>query len=456
MAEEIHQAITTIREEANGENALKILYISAYLTPAKGLHLDMFLSVCNDNEKELFAATQRLKQKSLMHTIDDVYSNKSGFLITELVQNEIRTFLKKNGNEKDVLAVAIDLLTIHLSKEEIHPNYIDHALSVVTYVLESGELLESSVRLPSLILTALKRQNRLGEAYVFGENALKFLAKALGDTHEEILTLRHNLPTMLDAEEEHSKAVKVLQELTEKDLKFSSVEEITKCLVQHAKRLSELSRYEDASTLYEILIGTKTVLETFDSEILTAWHDYAVLLSEVGHLSIAINILEDVFLQKRKVIVKGDEYGLVTRNRLASVLQKQGKYTEALEQFKEVWCESRKRYGELYPQTLRMKRDIGNLLLHKGEYEEALKILEDVEKKFKEILHESDLEILCTQGNIIDTLISLKEYSKALDLSKNVYEAYKHSFGEEHDKTLWVKYNIDKILIRQGNENEAG
>ncbi|GBL86398.1 Serine/threonine-protein phosphatase 6 regulatory ankyrin repeat subunit C [Araneus ventricosus] len=450
MEEEIHRSITAISEEANGENALKILYMSAYFAPAKSIHLDMFLCVFNDIEDKLDALILLLKNKSLIESF-----NKESFFVNKIVQKEIRTILKRSSKEKDILKEVIKLQTFHLLKDEIHPNYIDHALSLLTYVREFDELVKTSLGLPSHIVTALRRHNRLGEAYVFGETALKFLEKAVGESHPEALTLRHNLATVLDAGGQYTKAVKVLEALNEKDLKYSKVEEITKSLVLHAKELCELSKYKDALLLYQTILGEKIVLDTFDSEILTAWHDYALLLSDMGRYSEAITILQDVLSQKRRVLEDDDEYGFLTRQSLAYVYQAQGNYIQALKKLKEVFHESTKFHGELHPDTLRAERDIGILLQHKGDYKKALKKLEDVEKKFKQIFDESHPDILSTRANIIANLINQEEYNEALHLSKTVYETYKNTFGEEHNETLRVKYNISKIYLKQGKLSEA-
>ncbi|XP_055946965.1 kinesin light chain 2-like [Argiope bruennichi] len=450
MEEEIYRPINAISKEANGEKALKILYMSAYFTPAKNMHLDMFSCLFNDNEEELDAAFLLLKKYYLVES-----HTKQAFSLKKTVQKEIRVFLRQNSKEEDVLRAAIDLQTFHLLKDEIQPNYIDHALSLLTLVRESDELIKISLGMPSHIVSAMRKHNRLGEAYIFGKEALNFLEKVVGENHAETLTLRHNLATILDAEGQHKKAVKILQELNEKDLKYSTIKEMTQSLVLRARELCELSKYKEALPLYQILIGEKTVLDTFDSEILTAWQDYALLLSDMGRHSEAISILEDVITQQKKILDKDDPYGIVTRLSLGHVLQEQGNHTQAMKQFKDTLYESVKYNGELHRDTLRAERNIGVLLLHKGNYKEALKILEEAEKKFKQILPDSHPDVLCTRANIISSLISLNEYDEALQLSKDVYETYKNKFSENHNEALTVKFNIGSIFLKQGRWNEA-
>ncbi|CAL1269939.1 unnamed protein product [Larinioides sclopetarius] len=447
----MEKKIASINEESNGEKALKILYMLAYFAPAKSIHLDMLLCVFNDIRKELDAPIQLLKKKYLIVESN----NQQMFLIEKQIQKEIRTFLKQNNKEKDSLREAVNLQTFHLLKDDIHLNYIDHTLSLLVYIHESGDLVEISVGLPSLMVMALRKLNRLLEAYVFGNNALTLLEKALGETHAEILNIRHNLANVLDVEGQHTEAAQVLKELIEKDLKYSSVDELTRYIVHHARRLCKLSRYKDALSLYQILIGEKSVLDTFDSETLTTWNDYAVLLSHMGRHSEASEILQNVLLLQRRVLVEDDEFGLLTRQRLANVFREQGNYVRALEEIKEVFRESTKFHGELYSDTLRAERDLCILLLSKGDHKEALLKLEDVEKKFKQNFTEPHPDILCTRANIALALMNLNECNRALQISEDVYEGYKNIFGEKHNETSRAKYNIGTIYLNLGKSSKA-
>ncbi|GBL86403.1 Ankyrin repeat and protein kinase domain-containing protein 1 [Araneus ventricosus] len=453
--------IIAISEATDGEKALQILYMAAYFTPLKNIHLDMFSCLFNDSKVDLEAAIRVLKKKDLIAKTH----NQRIFLVQKATQKEIRTFLKQTGEERSVLMQALILHSIHFLNYEIPPNYIDHALTLLTYVRESDDPIEISFGLPSLIVTALRRHNRLAEAYVFGKNALEFLESAVGETHAEILALRHNLATVLDAEGQHTKAVKVLHELNEKELKYLTVEEITKSLVKHARKLFQSSKYGDALSLYQLLLEERPVLDTFDSEILTAWHDYALLLSHMGRHSEANDILQDVVSQRRNVLVEDDEYVLVTRHSLANVFREQGNYIRAMEGLKEAFHESTKFHGGLHPHTLRAELDIVTLLLLENDTEEALKKLEVVEKKFKNsVFTESNIfaefsrshpDILRTRTNIVGTLVNLNEYDRALEMLEDEYEAYKNIFGEKHIEILRVKHNIGSISLKQRKLTEA-
>ncbi|GBN10343.1 Ankyrin-2 [Araneus ventricosus] len=450
MSDEIHQAIAAIGEERNGEKALQILYLSAYFAPAKNIHLDMFSDILAKNE-EAGAAIELLKQKSLVES----FSKDTAFVMKKTIQKVIRTFLKRIGKEKEILIIAIPLVMYRLIENEIHPNYVDHALSLLTYICEFHELVELSAELPSLVVSTLRKQNRLEEAFAFAKSALDFLEKALGEGHSATLSMQHTLTTVLETEGKHVKAEKASKELHEKDFKYSTKEEMVQSLIMHARELCELSKYEEALPLYQKLIGDRTVLETLESGVLTAWNDYATLLNDMGRHSEAASILQDVIIQKRIVWTPDDQYGVVSRRNLAIAFLAQENYNKALKHLNEAMFEGKERLGKLHPDTLRAERDIGLVLLRKGDYDEALKTLGIVEKKFKQVLRENHPDILCTQANIITALINLGKYDKALEISQYVYEAYRNSLGEKQNETLQVKNNIGSIFLRQGKLNEA-
>ncbi|KAF8788245.1 Glutamate receptor 1 like protein [Argiope bruennichi] len=419
MSEEIHQAIEEIREKRNGSKALQILHMSAYFSSTEVIHLDMFLDIVATTE-ETEDSIQLLKQKSLIES----YS-KDTFGVKKTIQKEIRAFLKRSGKERQILMAAFVLMKYHLiGHHETHLNYVDHALSLLSYIREFPDLVELSASLPNLVVLTLQRQSRLEEAFEFAKTALKFLERILGQGHTETLAMQHTLALVLEKKGKLGEAEKVSKELYEKDLKYSTKKEITECLISRARQLCELSKYEDALLVYQELIGDTTVLETFESGVLTAWNDYGTLLNDMGRHSEAISILEEVLVQKRKVLTPDDKYG---------------------EEY----------LGILHPDTLRAERNIGLVLLNKGDYDEALKTLENVEVKLKKVYADNHLEILCTRGNIIAALINLERYDEALEISYDVYEAYKNSLGEKHNETLRVKHHIGSIYLRQRRLEEA-
>ncbi|CAL1280523.1 unnamed protein product [Larinioides sclopetarius] len=419
MSDEIHQAIAAIGEERNGEQALQILYLSAYFAPTKNIYLDMFLDLIV-KRKDVGAAIELLNKNSLI----DFFSKDTAFVMKKTTQKVVRAFLKRNGEEKEMLLIAFPLIKLRLIEDKIHPNYVDHALSLITYIHEFPEFMEFAAELPSFVVVALRKQNRLEEAFEFAKNALDFMKRLFGEGHPATLSLQHNMTGVLEKGGKHAKAEKASKELHEKDSKYSTKNEMVESSILHARELCELSKYEEALPLYQKLLGDRKVLETFESGVLVAWNDYGTLLNDMGRHSEAVCILQDVIIQKRIVQIPDDQYG-------------------------------EERLGKLHPDTLRAERDIGLVLLSKGDFEEALKILETVEKKFNQVLRENHPDILCTRANITTVLIHLKKFDKALEIAQDVYKAYRNCLGEKHNETLEVKNNIGSIFLRQGRLNEA-
>ncbi|GFQ83742.1 ankyrin-1 [Trichonephila clavata] len=448
MEERIRQALRAISKEENGARALDILNMSTYFMPARNIHMDMFSCLCDT--EELKAVIRLLKQHSLIESEE----RSTTYIVKEKVQKTLRKFMKERGKERTVLVKTITLLQT-LLKDVTHPSVLDHALSVLAFASEYEDLVEISIALPSIIIMKLMKLNKLVEAYSYGRKAMNFLKNNVGEKHAATLTLQHNLATILSAQGKHAETIKTLQLLYENDKEVSGSEEKTHTLVTEARQLCELSKYDEALHIYQILIAEGRVSDTLDDTILTAWHDYALLLHDMGRLSEAFDILQDVLAQHMKVFSVEDNETLQVRCSMACVLMAQENYNRALLHYRDVLETRQRLLGELHPDTLRTRRDIGVVYQYKANYIEALKVLQDVAEKFTQVAGASHPDVLSTRANIAAILMHQNKYDEALEISNEVYCKYKETLGENHNETLRVKSNIGGIYLRQIRITEA-
>ncbi|GIX86273.1 hypothetical protein CEXT_631221, partial [Caerostris extrusa] len=450
MEERTLQALEALASESNGAEVLIIAFISAYFESDRAIDVNMFL-LFNDAEF-LKAAIQLLEQHRL---IEFHGSDSSKFRIDKKTQEIIRTSLRDGGLEKDHLKRAAILVAFHISKKRFSPNCLDHAMSVLKFASKHKELVEDFPGLPSQVVTRLMKVNRLEEAFEFCQATLPFLKITVGECHDATLSLQHNLATLLGMKGKHAKSKKTLDSLHLKDAKHSGTEEIDHTLTTKARELCELSDYENALKIYQTLLEGKKVSETYDDATLTAWHDYALLLNDMGKYSEALDILQDVLDQRKEFSNADDDDVAQIKCSIAIVFLAQEKYNQALKYFNECLYQRIESLGELHPDTLRTRRDIALVLRRKGMYEEALEILKDVEKKFKNIFEESHADILATRANIGAILIDLNDFDKALEICEDVHQKYERTLGATHNEALRVKNNIATILIGQNKFNEA-
>ncbi|PRD29557.1 UNVERIFIED_CONTAM: Ankyrin-1 [Trichonephila clavipes] len=301
----------------------------------------------------------------------------------------------------------------------------------------------------------LTKLNKLVEAYSYGTKAINFLKKNVGEKHAATLTLQHNLATILAVQGKHAETITALKNLYDNDKELSGSEEITHTLVTLASQLCELSKYDEALHIYQMLIAEGKVSDTLDDTILTAWHDYALLLHDMERLSEAFDILQDVLTQRIKILSLEDNETLQVRCSMAFVLTAQKNYNRALFYYRDVLDTRQRLLGELHPDTLRTRRDIGVVYQFKTDYNKALNVLQDVAEKFTQVAGASHPDVLSTQANIAAILTHQNKYDEALKISNDVYCKYKETLGEKHNETLRVKSNIGGIYLRQKRITEA-
>lgn len=191
--EEIKQVLDAIGKEKNGDKALEILNTISYLAP-ENIHTKMLLGLA-DNEEELRAAIELLKQYSIVHLSQE----ETVLNINKLVQEIIRINLKKQKREEEILKGALGLL--------FDSSNLDHAISVWDYASEYRELVKESSGLPSHIVNWLTKHIRYEEANIFGWKALDLLKRTIGNSHPETLTLQHNIGTLLGVEGKYKEAL---------------------------------------------------------------------------------------------------------------------------------------------------------------------------------------------------------------------------------------------------------
>lgn len=443
--EEIKQALDAISKKENGNKTLEILNIISYFAP-ENIHTGMFLSSLG-NEEELGAAIKLLKQ----YLIVDSGQEETTLNVNRLVQKVVRTNLEKQKKAEEILKKALGLLF----KNSINSSNLDHTISVWSYVSRYRELIKESSGLPSHIVNELRKCVKYEEANIFGWKALDLLKRTIGESHPATLTLQHNVGTLLGVEGKYKEALEILLPLYEKDVELSGQKEVLDTLIVVARQLCELSRYDEALPIYQSLFGSRQVSETRDRTVLTAWHDYALLLSDLGKYCEPLEILREILKKRSEILGVENDDTLSVKSSIAHIFIKQSKYCEALEVFQEVFDKRMAVLGENHIDTLRTRNDIALVLLNQGKYDEALEIYEVVAKKFEQVLGKEHPDTLATQANLASTFNLKGEYQKALEVYKDVCKKQNETLGQEHNETLRVKHNIASILFKQEKYDEA-
>ncbi|GFY64033.1 hypothetical protein TNIN_144601 [Trichonephila inaurata madagascariensis] len=445
MEEPVIWALEMICIENHGIEAMEILFVSSYLAPGN-IASEVLLSVITDS-RSLSCAIQLLKRHSLIERT----GCETDFIIKKYIQSTIRKFLKNVGFEELLLFYIL----CNLWNQLIQVKYIDHLIHFLTHAKEYQLFHKSIISVRDLVLKNLVEQNRFQEAYSFSKVALNFLRNNLGVAHSITLDFQYNITVLLGDMGKFAEAEKLLTFVLKENIKSSNQTE--EFITRHAlaRHLIEQSQYKEALTIFETILGDEDISETADTIVLSVWHNYGLLLTNMGKYSEAYKILSDVAKREREISDPGDDTVSETRMVMAAILRKQRRYTKALEMYDEILFERTQTFGELHYNTLKTKEDSAMVFLDQKRYDEALLIYYDVIDKLKSALGESHPDVLTVQANIAVVLSDKGEFEKAYDIYTDVYKKFKATLGEKCKETLFVKLNIGLIHFENDKLKEA-
>ncbi|GFT61816.1 ankyrin repeat domain-containing protein 50 [Nephila pilipes] len=372
MKYSVQLALDDIGAYYSNSEVVNMFYISAYFTEDKSICGHIFLGLF-PNSEEIFSALHILHKHQLAE-----FTPGMMFTVSTSIQSQTRDLLKEQKKEKIILTIAVGLVNYLLTSDEGCPRCLNHATSVLKHASIDAELVKASIGLPGRVAMRLATENGLDETLSFCDSILCILGRSVGESHEATLDLQYDLSALLARKGQHAEAIAVLQSLHETHSKYSGKDEAVLILVTEAKKLYDLSKYEEALQLYRAIFGERKVSETTNKIVLLAWRSYAFLLRDLGEHSEAIQVLKEVIQHGTENSKFGASEILFMKSSIAHVHVKQKEYEEALELFREVFLEMKDYLGENHPDTRSAKLDIGVVLDKNGNCEEASEIFKSL------------------------------------------------------------------------------
>ncbi|GFY74024.1 hypothetical protein TNIN_417121 [Trichonephila inaurata madagascariensis] len=414
MEEYVIWALEMICVENHGVGAMEILFVSSYLAPGN-IASDVLLSVITDS-RSLSSAIELLKRHSLIERT----GSETDFIIRKFTQSTIRKILKIVGLEKHFLFQILSKLRHQL----VQVKYVDHLLSFLTHANEYQLFHKSIISARNLVLKNLVEQNRFQEAYSFSKEAFNFLRKNLGVAHPITLDFQNNITNLLGDMGKFAEAEKFLTSILKESIKSSN--QTKELIIRHVlvKYLMEQCKYKEALTILETILGDENISEITHKIKLSAWNNYGFLLTEMGKVSEAYNILRDVLKRAREICDPEDDDISNTRMILAWILRKQRRYAKALEMYDEILYDRTQYLGELHFKTLKTKISSAMVFLYQKKYDQALLIYYDGINKLKRALGESHPEVLA-----VLVQIATENRCSKVDLNENEITGKKDNDG---------------------------
>ncbi|MEV8597608.1 tetratricopeptide repeat protein [Streptomyces sp. NPDC052012] len=171
--------------------------------------------------------------------------------------------------------------------------------------------------------------------------------------------------------------------------------------------------------------------ETFP-HALTARHELGRVLHDMGRLAEAEEHLSAVLASQRRI--QGDEHGhtLSARHELARVLHDLGRWEEARQEYGQVLRARRRSLGDNHPRTLTVLHNLACLALDEGRLESALRQFRSVYAARSQVLGTAHPQTLSTAYRLGCALRDVGDTSQAQALLQHVYAELSSSLGDRH------------------------
>ena len=177
--------------------------------------------------------------------------------------------------------------------------------------------------------------------------------------------------------------------------------------------------YRQAALWAERLLNhRKTHLGEDHPDTLSAMHNLAYTLSDLGRHNEALELKQEVLEKSRRILGKDHPETLLAMGNLSVSLSELGRHDETLTLQQEILEKSRRTLGEDHPDTLLAAHNLAYTLSELGRHNEALSLQREVMEKYRRILGEHHPETLAAMGNLASTLSDLAWHNEALELNK--------------------------------------
>ena len=212
---------------------------------------------------------------------------------------------------------------------------------------------------------------------------------------------------------------------------------------------------ETRSLVARALALARRVLGEEHPDTVASMNNLAVTLKDLGDLSGARALQEQVWPISRRLWGNEHPATLTSMDNLAATLMAQGDVSGARALHEQVWSISRRVLGEEHPDTLRSMSNLAETLSAQGDLRGARALEEQVLSVRRRVLGEDYPDTLDTMSNLAETLRAQGDLSGARTLHEQVWSIRRRVLGEEHPDTLSSMSNLAAMLSDQGDLSDA-
>ncbi|MFB7655012.1 MULTISPECIES: tetratricopeptide repeat protein [unclassified Streptomyces] len=223
-----------------------------------------------------------------------------------------------------------------------------------------------------------------------------------------------------------------------------------------ARYLQARGLARQAEAVFSKVVQWRTrLLGASDPETLTAQHNLAAALHDIGELAQAEAVYQRVW--QGHCAAQGSDFphGLTARHELGRVLHDLGRLAEAEEHLSAVLESRRRLQGNEHGHTLSARHELARVLHDLGRWEEARRAYEQVLRARRRDLDEDHPRTLTVLHNLACLAQDEGLLEEALEQFRDVHITRSRVLGETHPQTLSTAYRLGCVLRDRGNTADA-
>ena len=206
----------------------------------------------------------------------------------------------------------------------------------------------------------------------------------------------------------------------------------------------EVGRLTEAIALYEqVLPDSSRVRGEDHPDTLASCNDLAGAYESAGRLTEAITLYEQILPDRIRVLGEDHPRTLTSRNNLAHAYHAAGRLTEAITLYEQVLPDSSRVLGEDHPSTLTSRNNLAGAYLEAGRTDEAIILYEQVLADRSRVLGEDHPKTLESRNNLAYTYLLMGRAEDAISHFEQALIESTRTLGEEHPLTVSTRENLE-------------
>ena len=190
-------------------------------------------------------------------------------------------------------------------------------------------------------------------------------------------------------------------------------------------------------------------------DTLTVRNNLAGAYKSAGHLAEAIELFEQVLVDRVRVLGPDHPDTLNTRNNLAVAYDSVGRFAEAVDAWEELLPDCQRVLGPDHPDTLTTRNDLAGAYRSVGRFGEAIELFERVLAERERVLGPDHPDTLNTRNSLAGAYYSVERLDEAIDAWKELLPDCQRVLGADHPDTLGVRNNLAVAYKSVGRFGEA-